>query len=56
MTIYNGVCGFTTLLIVMQLAAMGEKNAALQHDILLLGHQTVWFVSGCEVEVSGSQQ
>lgn len=29
MTIYNGVCGFTALQIVMQLAAVGQKNATL---------------------------
>lgn len=56
MTIYNGVCGFTTLQIVMQLTAVGEKNATLKHDILPLGHQTMWFVSSCEVKASGSQQ
>jgi len=28
-TIYNGVCGFTALQIVMQLTAMGEKNVTL---------------------------
>lgn len=56
MTIYNGLCGFTTLQIVMQLTAVGEKNATLKHDMLPFGHQTLWFVSGCEVEASGSQQ
>lgn len=40
----------------MQLTAMGEKNITLKHDILPLGHQTVWFMSSCEVEASGSQQ
>lgn len=29
MTIYNGVCGFTALQIVMQLTATGQKNATL---------------------------
>lgn len=56
MTIYIGLCGFTTLQIVMQLTAVGEKSATLKHDMLPFGHQTLWFVSGCEVEVSGSQQ
>lgn len=56
MTIYNGVCGFTTLQIVMQLTARGENNAIAKHDTLPLGHPTVWFMSSCEVEASGSQQ
>lgn len=56
MTIYNGGCGFTPLQIVMQLAAVGEKTATLKHGILPIGHETGWFVSGCEVEASGSQQ